>query len=257
MVNALILGLKDKTLELRSLLEEKGLKVTLAETMEEIPEIRHNAPDYRLAFLTDSFSAALDASLLAHVRRNCQPECMFCLSSDADHGKERILRSAGLVFFDSYNNFLELADRIIQTALAASERKKSARELEHRLLKRTPVLKSRIKRYTFPTSLAITRLTARNLDISAALMILILAGLPILIVLLLRKIFTGAPVFESAEITTGQGRRLKIRRFCNISPGLRDIPSLAAILSGKSCLFTITGPRNRSFLKWMPLAQRS
>ncbi|TCD48540.1 hypothetical protein [Chlorobium sp. N1] len=134
MLNALILGLRENTAELLRLLEEKGLMVTIAESVQEIPQLRQDDPGFRLAFLTDSFPEAMNVTLLAQVKTACRPECMVCLSDHESDGQERILRSAGLVFLGSYQRFLTLADRIIQTTLCASERKDCARKLEERLM---------------------------------------------------------------------------------------------------------------------------
>lgn len=242
---AVILGRKEQTGRLFQILEKTYQQVTLAETVTELDTLRKDRQAPKLAVITDSFPETLTIDLVNHVRQSLNPLNMICLSKDDDQEKEKVLRSAGLVFFGSYKIFFAFAEKIISQTVkgnggnsrnAMNTRKKGAGALEKRLLGSVPKQK-RFARLVSLRALAYAAGGAERLvELAVSLVILPFLAFPVLLVLTARKLFTGMPVFTSQVIAGIRSEPFRIHRFNGIKTPFRDLPLFFDLLAGRLAL---------------------
>jgi len=243
--NAVILGKKEQIGKLFSLLENSYQRVTLAETAGELDNLRKEKQSPILAVITDSFPEILNIELINRVRQYLNPENMICLSKDDNQEKEKVLRSAGLIFFGSYMNFFTLAEKIINQTLSESHnrhenlinsRKETARALEQRLTGNSTTLKSLFKQAVFRIAATAAEVLARFIELLVALSVTLILTIPVLTVLFFRKLFTGSPVFDTKIISGVHSKPVKIYRFSNTGASFKDLPLFFELFSGKLAL---------------------
>ena len=98
--------------------------------------------------------------------------------------------------------------------------------LEERLSGRSSGLRSLIRRRMFKLSAATAEALARIIEISVALIVTLAITFPVLLVLLFRKFFTGAPLFTSRAIVGARAKSLRVLRFNSVAPPLSRSSSL-------------------------------
>ncbi len=239
---AVIFGKKEKVADLFQLLESRYNKVTLTETEYELEQLAPERHAIGLAIMTDSFPVKLSAGLLHRVRRKLAPQNMICLSADIDHEKEKNLRSAGLIFLGSYRSFFAYAERIItqtqtdRNQKPMDQRKDSAMSLEKRLSGRFSTLRSRLKRTVFGLSAMVAEAVVRLIEISVGLVVTFLLFLPMLIVLAVRKLFTGTPVFSRHKVFGVAAKPMTIQRFNTTATIFSGFPLFLELFTGRLAL---------------------
>ncbi|NTW62744.1 MAG: WecB/TagA/CpsF family glycosyltransferase [Chlorobiaceae bacterium] len=242
---ALILGRKESVGELFRLLQESYQQVTLAENSGELENLKPEKQSFRLAVMTDSFSETLSLGLVNRVRQNFDPEKMICLSTDDDQEKERVLRSAGLIYFGSYRSFFAFAEKIINQTLtghqsrsrnAMESRKDSAKALEKRLKGRSLSLKSLFKRAVFRFGAIAAEVLARVIEIIVASVMTLVFVFPLLVILLFRRLFAGTPVFDKRIVSGAFAKPVTVFRFRDISSPFCDLPLFLELFTGRLAL---------------------
>ncbi|NTU97149.1 MAG: WecB/TagA/CpsF family glycosyltransferase [Chlorobiaceae bacterium] len=245
MSTAVILGRKEETGRLFRLLEKTYQQVTLAETVSELDKLRRQKQSPGLAVITDSFPENLSIELVNRVRQNLNPENLICLSNDENQEKERVLRSAGLIFFGSYRNFFAFAEKIIKQTLkgrngnpakSMDERKERANALEKRLSGNSRGLTRFIRVMLVTSTSFVSEAIARVIELAVSFFILLFLAFPVSFALIFRKLFTGTPVFTSEVITGASSKPVTIHRFNDIGGPLRNIPLFFDLLSGRIAL---------------------
>lgn len=108
--------------------------------------------------------------------------------------------------------------------------------LEERLSGRSSGLRSLIRRRMFKLSAATAEALARIIEISVALIVTLAITFPVLLVLLFRKFFTGAPLFTSRAIVGARAKSLRVLRFNSVAPTFRDLPLFFEVLTGQLAL---------------------
>jgi N-acetylglucosaminyldiphosphoundecaprenol N-acetyl-beta-D-mannosaminyltransferase len=239
---AVILGKKLELQTLYSLIAREYQQVTLAETTQDIEHLKPGKQPFKLAVITDSFQENLSRKLINTIKQKINPESMICLSKAFDAEKERELRSTGLIFLGSYQNFFEFSDDIISHTFASKhemlndDRKRHAGVLEKRLVKNTVPLKSTLRRIAFFAGAAISSILATSIEWIIAVIATVCLAFPVSIVLLFRKYLQGIPVFTTRTIC-GAGRRpVIIREFNKIRAPFHDLPLFFHLFTGQLAL---------------------
>ena len=242
---ALVLGRKESVAELFRLLERSYQQVMLAENTGELEDLKPEKHLFRLAVMTDSFSETLSLGLVNRVRQNFGPENMICLSTDDDQEKERVLRSAGLIYFGSYGSFSAFAEKIINQTLtghqnrsrtAMESRTDSARALEKRLTDRSLSMKSIFKRVLFRIGALTAEVLERVIEFVVAFVMTLLLTVPLLGILLFRKLFTGTPVFVKRTVEGAFAKPLMVFRFRDLPAPFCDLPLFLELFTGRLAL---------------------
>ncbi|NTW11538.1 MAG: glycosyltransferase, partial [Chlorobiaceae bacterium] len=245
MSTAVILGRKEETGQLFRLLEKTYQQVTLAETVSELDRLRREQRSPGLAVITDSFPENLTIELVNRVRQNLNPENLICLSQDDSQEKERVLRSAGLIFFGSYRNFFAYAEKIIKQTLnsrngnsvsAMNGRKERADALEKRFSGNAPRKKRLVRVVFLMTASFTTEAIARSIELAVSFVILIFLAFPMMAALMLRKLFTGKPVFTSEVIAGAYSKPVTVHRFFDIGGTLQNVPLFFDLFVGRVAL---------------------
>jgi N-acetylglucosaminyldiphosphoundecaprenol N-acetyl-beta-D-mannosaminyltransferase len=120
-----------------------------------------------------------------------------------------------------------------------SQEYESVKALEERLSGRSSGVKSLMRRGLFRLSAAAAEALARIIEITAALAITLTITVPLVVILLFRKLFTGTPLFTSRTIAGARAIPIRVFRFSNIASTLRDLPLFVEVLTGRLALVGI------------------
>ncbi len=242
---AVILGTKEESAGLLKLILGAYDQVRIIETLSDLSRLRSEGHPCRLAILTDGFPEELTIELAELVKQFLAPENMICLVKDDDEQKERKLRSAGLIYYGSYNGFAAFAEKIILHTLTdpgsrgkrpSEQRKDAAIALEKQLANSSSPLRSVARRILFLVSLTSGEAVARVIELALAVAVLALLVLPLSLILLFGKLISGSPIFASREIAGPRGVPLKLLCFSTIASPWSELPAFLELITGRLSL---------------------
>ena len=117
--NVLIFGKRNrKVKELEGIMAEHFFNVTVVSRLTDLFKLLSSAR-YELIVVTDTFEDKLNKDFFVKLKRMFPQAKMLCLFDEINEQIEVTLRSAGIVFLGSYNQFGKLSRDILQSALTS------------------------------------------------------------------------------------------------------------------------------------------
>lgn len=119
--NALIFGKRNKKVkELEGILAEHFFKAILVSRLTDLSKLL-SSDRYELIVVTDAFKDKLNKDFFVKLKRMFPDAKMLCLFDKITQEVEVTLRSVGIVFLGSYDQFGKLSRDILQSALKSKK----------------------------------------------------------------------------------------------------------------------------------------
>jgi len=244
-----VLGKKIAIRELLHLLGFTFTRIDVAETLQDIDHLPEAVrPDVLMA--TDSIAGGLSRLILETAKTRLRPRAIICLANGIDAQTEVEMRTVGLSFLGTDETFFSHADAVLKSSIrgrtgspappcdaqnaATDARAQLARSVQERLHK-SPRHFKRIGLWLVPHAVAVlSGAFTRFVELALGLVVSALLLSPVYLVLLLRFLVAGIPVFSHRTIV-GHGKPITIRYF-NRCGSLQNLPLFVELITGRLAL---------------------
>jgi len=244
-----VLGQKTAARGLQQVLGFTYTKIDVVEAEQDIDLLPEN-PRPDMLLVTDSIAGGLSPLQLETAKAKLRPHAIIYLTNGVDAQTEVTLRAVGLSFLGTYETFFSYADAILKCSSRSQTRSPahpcderpglidarshSARNVQNRLHKSTRPLKLIRSQMSCRAVAVLAGVPMRFVELTVGLMVSALVVLPVYLVLMVRYLVAGIPVFSPRTII-GNGNPVTIRCFHRCGP-LQNLPFFVELMTGRLAL---------------------
>ncbi|MBI9086094.1 MAG: WecB/TagA/CpsF family glycosyltransferase [Desulfobacterales bacterium] len=237
---------------IRELLHVLGFTFTSIDVVEAVGDIDHLPEAVRpdVLLVTDSIAGGLSRLKLETAKAKLMPRAIICLTNGVDAQTEVTLRAVGLSFLGTAETFFSHADSVLKCSVRrrtgsptppcdaqnapTDARSHLAQSVQGRLHKSTRSFQRMGFRLIPQTVAVLAVVLMRLIELAVGLVVSALVLLPVYLVLLVRYLVAGIPVFFPRTIV-GHGNPVTIRAFNRCGP-LQNLPLFAELITGRLAL---------------------